>query len=68
MKSKKQMPDSWEVVRLGDVAEINQSNWNPGQGSTILYLDFYSGAAWRKRSPSCPVQPGIRPPGICASS
>ena len=42
MKSKKQMPDSWEVVRLGDVAEINQSNWNPGQGSTILYLDLTS--------------------------
>ena len=42
MKSKKQMPDSWQVVRLGDVAEINQSNWNPGQGSTILYLDLTS--------------------------
>ena len=36
------MPDGWEVVRLGDVAEINQSNWNPGQGSTILYLDLTS--------------------------
>ena len=42
MKSKKQMPDSWEIVRLGDVAEINQSNWNPGHNLTILYLDLTS--------------------------
>ena len=42
MKSKTQVPDGWEVLRLGDVAEINQSNWNAGQGSTMLYLDLTS--------------------------
>ena len=42
MKSKKQMPNSWDVVRLEDVAEINQSNWTRGQSSTILYLDLTS--------------------------
>ena len=36
------IPACWEVVRLGDVAEINHSNWNPATGSAILYLDLTS--------------------------
>ena len=34
------IPAGWQVVRLGDVAEINRSNWNPADGSSILYLDL----------------------------
>ena len=34
------MPGSWEVVRLGDVAEVNRSNWDPSESSTIHYLDL----------------------------
>ena len=34
------MPASWEVVRLGDVAEVNRSNWDPSESSTIHYLDL----------------------------
>ena len=33
-------PADWEVVRLGEVAEVNRSNWDPAEGSTILYLDL----------------------------
>ena len=36
------IPASWEVVRLGEVAEINRANWDPSDGSTILYLDLTS--------------------------
>ena len=36
------IPACWDVVRLGDVAEINHSNWNPATGSPILYLDLTS--------------------------
>ena len=34
------IPADWEVVRLGEVAEVNRSNWDPAEGSTILYLDL----------------------------
>ena len=34
------IPADWEVVRLGDVAEVNRSNWDPSDGSAILYLDL----------------------------
>ena len=40
MSGNAQMPDGWRRVRLGDVAEINRSNWNPTDGSSILYLDL----------------------------
>ena len=36
------IPTDWEVVRLGEVAEFNGSNWDPSDGSTILYLDLTS--------------------------
>ena len=36
-----QVPDGWQVVRLGDVAEVNRHSWNPEDGtSPILYLDL----------------------------
>ena len=34
------LPDGWRRVRLGDVAEINRSNWDPAEGSSIQYLDL----------------------------
>ena len=34
------MPASWEVVRLGDVAEVNARAWDPSDGNNILYLDL----------------------------
>ena len=34
------IPADWDVVRLGDVAEVNRSNWDPSDESTILYLDL----------------------------
>ena len=34
------IPASWEVVRLGDVVEVNRSQWDPMEGSSILYLDL----------------------------
>ena len=34
------VPACWEVVRLGDVAEVNSSNWDPAESSRILYLDL----------------------------
>ena len=37
-----QVPDGWQAVRLGDVAEVNRRQWDPSSGSTILYLDLTS--------------------------
>ena len=34
------IPSDWEVVRLGDVAGINQINWDPTNNSPIFYLDL----------------------------
>ena len=39
------IPDGWRRVRLGDVAEVNRSNWEPSESSTILYLDLTSVSA-----------------------
>ena len=33
-------PDGWRKVRLGEVVEINQRNWDPRDGAPILYLDL----------------------------
>ena len=34
------VPDGWQRVRLGELADINRSNWDPSMGSSILYLDL----------------------------
>ena len=34
------IPACWEVVRLGDVAEVNARAWDPSEGNDILYLDL----------------------------
>ena len=34
------IPAAWQIVRLGDVVKINHSNWDPTDGSSILYLDL----------------------------
>ena len=40
-RNDRQVPDGWQVVRLGDVAEVNRHSWNPTDGtSSILYLDL----------------------------
>ena len=39
------LPDGWQRVRLGDVAELNRINWDPSDGGTILYLDLTAVAA-----------------------
>ena len=40
MTGKTHVPDGWRVARLGDVAEVNRSSWDPSEGNTILYLDL----------------------------
>ena len=40
MTDRTQAPDSWHLVRIGDVAEVNCSTWDPLDGSSILYLDL----------------------------
>ena len=39
------IPEGWRLVRLGDVAEVNRSHWNPSGDASILYLDLTSIAA-----------------------
>ena len=34
------VPDGWEVVRLGDVAEVNARSWDPSEGEDFRYLDL----------------------------
>ena len=34
------VPACWEVVRLGEVANLNRYHWDPSEGSSILYLDL----------------------------
>ena len=34
------LPEGWRMVRLGDVVEINQLNWDPSDDDPILYLDL----------------------------
>ena len=36
------MPSGWQVVHLGDVAEVNGCQWDPTESSPILYLDLNS--------------------------
>ena len=36
------IPATWQVVRLGDVVDINRRSWNPAEGGSILYLDIAS--------------------------
>ena len=36
------IPADWNVVRLGDVAEVNTRTWDPSEGNNILYLDLTS--------------------------
>ena len=40
MASNAQIPKGWQVVRLRDVAEVNRCQWDPAEGSPILYLDL----------------------------
>lgn len=42
MTGNMRVPDGWQVVRLGDVVELNRSNWDPASGESILYLDLTS--------------------------
>lgn len=35
-----EVPADWRVARLGEVAEVNQANWNPDDGTSIRYLDL----------------------------
>ena len=34
------IPASWQVVRLGEIVEVNRSNWYSADESLILYLDL----------------------------
>lgn len=35
------IPNGWNIVRLGDVVEINRDSWSPGdEDETIHYLDL----------------------------
>ena len=46
------VPDGWQRVSLGEVAEVNRSNWDPADGSSILYLDLTSISAPGELSPA----------------
>ena len=34
------LPSGWRVVRLEDTVEVNRDQWDPEEGSGILYLDL----------------------------
>ena len=36
------IPATWQVVRLGDIVDINRVNWNPAEGGSIQYIDIAS--------------------------
>ena len=55
------LPDGWQRVRLGDVAEVNQSNWDPSNGSSIRYLDLTAVSAPGILSPARLVQAADAP-------
>ena len=40
MRDLSDVPDGWRVVRIGDVSEVNHSNWDPGDRESIRYLDL----------------------------
>ena len=58
MRELSELPQGWRVARLGDVAELNRSNWDPSDNSSILYLDLTAVTAPGRLSP---------PKGIAAS-
>ena len=33
-------PDGWRTIHLGDLVKVNCCNWDPADGSQILYLDL----------------------------
>ena len=35
-----EVPEGWQLVRLGDVATLNRENWDPAVGTPIAYLDL----------------------------
>ena len=45
------LPEGWRMARLGDLAELNRSNWDPSENSVILYLDLTAVAAPGRLSP-----------------
>ena len=55
------IPDGWRRVRLGDVAEVNRSNWDPSNGSSIRYLDLTAVSAPGILSPARLVQAADAP-------
>ena len=55
------IPDGWQRVRLGEVAEVNRSNWDPSDGSSILYLDLTAVSAPGMLSPARLVQAADAP-------
>ena len=46
-----QVPDGWRLARLGDVADVNRDQWDPSEGSPILYLDLTAVVAPGRLSP-----------------
>ena len=42
MRKQAHVPSGWQVVHLGDVAEVNGCQWDPTESSPILYLDLNS--------------------------
>ena len=40
MRDLSELPDGWRMVRLGDVSEVNRSNWDLGDSESIRYLDL----------------------------
>ena len=55
------VPDGWQRVRLGDVAELNRINWEPSDGGTILYLDLTAVSAPGTLSPPKALQASEAP-------
>ena len=45
------MDEQWKIVQLGDVAEVNRCQWDPTEGSPILYLDLTAIIAPGRLSP-----------------
>ena len=55
------IPEGWQRVRLGEVAEVNRSNWDPSDGSSFLYLDLTAVSAPGILSPARLVQAADAP-------
>ena len=52
MRNETPLPEEWQLVRLGDVVDVNSRNWDPEEGNSILYLDLT--AAIRPGRLGCP--------------